>query len=160
MTTILEKFGINPVQIVVPKGLDYVGSVSIRSEHAIGIEVEVENVVDVARIPKGSVWTSKTDGSLRNAGMEFITMPIPASYAPAVLNQLMTQVLNQHCSFSPRTSVHVHLNVQDLELHQALDYVLLYSIFEKLFYKFAGRGRIRNIFCVPITETDLLVNLI
>lgn len=156
MTTILEKFGLTPVNVVVPKALDYIPQIPVYSEQAIGIEVEVENTTQVARIPKGSVWTAHTDGSLRNNGQEFITAPFSATYAPAVLNQLMTTVLNQDCSFSPRTSVHVHLNMQDMELGQAMDLVLLYSVFERLFYKFAGRGRIRNIFCVPITETSFL----
>ncbi len=156
MTTILEKFGLTPVNVVVPKGLDYIPQIPVRSEQVIGIEVEVENTGSIGRVPKGSPWTMITDGSLRNNGHEFITSPIPANYAPAVLNQLMTQILNQDCSFSPRTSVHVHLNMQDVEVGQAMDFVLLYSVFERLFYKFAGRGRIRNIFCVPITETSFL----
>lgn len=158
MTTVLEKFGLTPVEVVTPTNLP-TSQYEVNADYAIGIEVEVENAGNVNAIPRGSVWQLISDGSLRNTGVEYITTPIPARYAPQVLQQLMSQILNGDCCFSPRTSVHVHLNCQDLELHQVLDFMLLYTVYERLFYKFAGRGRIRNIYCVPITETDLMVEL-
>lgn len=158
MTTIREKFELTAVTVVDPK-LPADPRYVVDSTHAIGIEVEVENAINI-HVPKGSVWQQISDGSLRNSGAEFITSPIPANAAPAVLDQLMTHILHQDCCFSPRTSVHIHLNVQDLETHQATDLVLLYTVFEKLLYKFAGRGRIRNIYCVPIIDTSLLTGLV
>lgn len=71
----------------------------------------------------------------------------------------MNNYLAKNCCFSPRTSVHIHLNMQDFTTPQVFDYVLLYTLFEKLFYKFCGRGRIKNIYCVPLIDTDLLVQL-
>lgn len=159
MTTILEKFRLTPVKPFVPRDLSPYGF-TIDSTELIGIEVEVENVQHHVDIPGGSPWAMTTDNSLRNTGMEFVSRPIAASCAPASLNQLLGTLLNQECHFSPRTSVHVHLNAQDMELNQVTDLVLIYSVFERLFYKFAGRGRIRNIFCVPITETNLLHNFV
>jgi hypothetical protein len=126
----------------------------------VGIEVEVENTVIQNGIPTGSPWRTEADGSLRNNGMEFISKPIPASFVPGALQQLLASILGADCHFSPRTSVHVHINAQDMETHQVQDLVLVYSVFEKLLYKFAGRGRIRNIFCVPIVETSLLQGML
>ncbi len=122
MTTILEKFGLTPVTVTVPKGLDYIPQIPVYSEQTVGIEVEVENTAAVGRIPKGSVWTMITDGSLRNHGNEFITAPIPASSAPAVLNQLMTGILNQDCSFSPRTSAVCRVRAPVLQVRWAGSY--------------------------------------
>ncbi len=159
MTTIQEKFKIATVQVFTPKGLDD-HPFPIKSSQIVGIEVEVENVLHDLNIPKGSPWVHTTDNSLRNSGAEFVSKPILASVAPAAISQLLTKILVQDCHFSPRTSVHVHLNAQDMELHQVVDLVLIYAIFEKLLYRFAGRGRVRNIFCVPITETSLCGNLL
>lgn len=159
MTTILEKFKLRPVQVFIPKGLDD-HPFEIKSEQIIGIEVEVENVQHEINIPKSSPWVHTSDNSLRNNGAEFVTKPIPANTAPGVLAQLLNKILVQECHFSPRTSVHVHVNAQDMALHQVIDLVLVYSIFEKLLYRFAGRGRVRNIFCVPITETNLCSKMI
>lgn len=157
MTTVAEKYRLNPPLEGQVTGLR--SNHNIPSNQLIGIEVEVENVIGT-QLPRNTVWHAVADGSLRNDGMEFVSLPIKASSAPAALEQLLSDVLNQACHFSPRTSVHVHLNVQDMEVSQAIDLVMLYAVFEKLFYKFAGRGRIRNIYCVPITETKLLTRLV
>lgn len=156
MTTILEKFKLKPVVAYTVGDLPDV-DFKIESDHLVGIEVEVENVLEFkSSWPKNTVWNMIEDGSLRNAGKEFVSKPIKASEAPKALNQLLNIVLSKECChFSPRTSVHVHLNVQDMEVHQVIDLVLVYMIFERLFYKFAGRGRAQNIFCVPITSTSL-----
>jgi hypothetical protein len=92
---------------------------------------------------------------------EVISKPFEATHAPAMLNYLFNQFLDgKSCCFGPRTSVHVHLNVQDLTRPQALDFVLMYAVYERLFYKFAGRGRQKNVYCVPLADCDLLVNLV
>jgi hypothetical protein len=133
----------------------------VPSQELVGIEIEVENMQqanpghDINR-----VWNIVQDGSLRNNGLEFTTKPIPASAAPVALEYLLKQYLSQECCFSPRTSVHVHLNVQNLQQAQVLDYLLLYVVFEQLFYKFVGKGRQKNIYCVPLSDSNLLANLV
>lgn len=129
----------------------------IDSERLVGIEVEVENF----RVKEGEgtldrVWTSKNDGSLRNEGLELVTSPIPANQAPFALYNLLEQTLSKDCCFSPRTSIHVHVNVQEEEEAQVKNLILWYALFEPLFYRFTGRGRQKNIYCVPLMDTDLL----
>lgn len=126
----------------------------IDSNEIIGIEVEVENINGVGRIR--SMWQSKHDNSLRNNGVEFVSLPIRASDAPAALYSLMTETLGKDACFSPRTSVHVHLNFTDNEPEDVFNMVMLYAVFERLFYKMVGRQRIKNIYCVPLTETNLI----
>lgn len=132
---------------------------AVASKELIGIEVEVENVGRV-RSGVNAVWQQINDGSLRNDGREYITMPVPAAYAPDLLHNLMRVGLRQECSFSPRTSVHVHLNMQDVELEQVGDLLLLYTLFERTLFRFVGRNRARNPYCVPIAETGLLGNFV
>jgi hypothetical protein len=129
--------------------------IQIDDQRAVGIEVEVEKATAGERIHvKSRVWTAHGDGSLRNNGMEYITFPIPVCYAPAALEDLFVSGVNQ-CSFTPRTSIHVHFNCQDLTKDQVNDVVLLYLHFERQLYHFVGRQRIKNIYCVPINDTTL-----
>lgn len=159
MATILEEYGIRPIQ---PHNVTGLGKVSsphvVTSTEFVGIEVEVENVGLLPAMNR--VWQHHEDASLRNGGAELVTQPILATVAPVCLEHLFTQVLSAECCFGPRTSVHVHLNVQDLTRPQTMDLILLYSIYEKLFYKFVGKGREKNIYCVPLYDCDMLPNLI
>lgn len=130
----------------------------IDSDRAIGIEVEVENIT-LNRHPHASVWIPKDDGSLRNNGREYITVPIPASGAPLALQDLLGNAFSKDCCFSPRTSIHVHVNMLDEVAATVEDSVLMYTLFEQAFYDFVGRGRIKNIYCVPLFDTSLLQQL-
>lgn len=160
--TIQMKYGLAGVAGFKPSGLAaVVCNHKVTSSELIGIEVEVENAMaagEAAGLNK--VWQVKGDGSLRNNGYEFVSRPIPAMAAPQALEYLMSHRLDKGCCFSPRTSVHIHLNMQECTSAQVLDYMLLYVIFERLFYKFVGKGRMKNIYCVPLCDTDLLSALV
>lgn len=161
MATIREVFGLNVVKpsmgtnVVRHPGIaESVANIKIPSEELIGIEVEVENITfDTRNIL--NTWQVTEDGSLRNSGVEFITRPIPAFVAPAALQYLLKTFLNNDCSFSQRTSVHVHLNAQDMDMTQVSYITALYMVFEPFLYNFVGRGRRRNIYCVPLADTRL-----
>lgn len=127
----------------------------IESTRHVGIEVEVENLTLEAN-PKTGVWVNTTDGSLRNNGAEWITLPIEARFAPYALRELLADSLSKDCCFSPRTSTHVHVNCQDLTIVQVQDILLLYGCLEPLYFQFTGRGRIKNIYCVPIMDTSMI----
>lgn len=163
MSSILSVYGLAPVNSTHPATL-YRDPFLINdlpkivSDQLIGIEVEVE-AAQAAIANLNKVWNATTDGSLRNNGAEFVSKPIMASDAPITLKHLLSQYLQQDCCFSPRTSVHVHLNVQDLEVTQLVNLVALYTVFEKALFQFAGRGRIKNIYCVPLVDTNLLLGL-
>lgn len=124
-------------------------------EDAVGIEVEVENA-QLKEQPY-AIWRAERDGSLRNSGMEFISSPIHAKDAPHALTNLLEKALSGDCCFSPRTSVHVHFDCTGLDSGKVLDIAVMYCAFEQLFYRFVGRGRAKNIYCVPITESGLIV---
>lgn len=159
MTTILQKYGLGQVTPHKVTGLTSIETPHIvKSNELIGIEVEIENVNNLREQPN-KVWSIINDGSLRNGGHEFVSRPIEAFNAPKALTYLLHNYLGKECCFSPRTSVHVHLNVQDFTLAQVVDMTLLYTVFERLFYRFTGRGRMKNIYCVPLVDTQLLLGL-
>jgi hypothetical protein len=155
--SILETFGLAKVATYdasVHYGKKEALPETIDSDIEVGLEVEVENHI-LTHHPTAA-WMSKGDGSLRNNGIEWITRPIAAQWAPHALNDLLGSALSKDCCFSPRTSIHVHLNMQSFDVSHVTDAVLLYTVFEPLFYKFTGRGRIKNIYCVPLMDTQLI----
>lgn len=125
----------------------------------IGIEVEVENVLRIDPNIPLLFWQHKGDGSLRNRGIEFVTPgTLPAAFAEPALRQLFDG-LNKDIDFSQRTSIHIHMDVRQLSLKQALGLLLTYTAIENVLFKYVGLTRRSNIFCVPITEAGLLEQL-
>lgn len=118
----------------------------------VGIEVEVENV---ARFNEEGMfcWQVHDDSSLRNSGREFVTFPIKGQDIPLALTTLFKTILRPGYDFSKRTSVHVHMNVRSMTPAQIASFVCLFTVFEKLLYKFVGHNRDTNIFCVPLQQT-------
>jgi hypothetical protein len=117
-----------------------------------GVEIEVENVClnGVPSVPEVSGWAAKGDSSLR-AGIEFVTRT-PESLTRTVekLRQYEKVLSKYTYSFSFRTSVHVHMNMQDLTLQDVAKITLAYSSIEKLLGEFCGRSRMNNRFCLDI----------
>ena len=129
----------------------------------IGIEVEVERIskqTSIMRLGReGYLWNNVADGSLRNNGREFVSAPIRGKNIPYAIN-LLCQTLKKSEScigheFSDRTSVHVHLDMQQSTVEQILNLILTYLMVESTLYKYVGGDRSKNIFCVPIIESTL-----
>lgn len=126
----------------------------------IGVEVEAENVIRInPNLHSPTLWAIKDDGSLRNHGREFVTPGvIPASAAEDSLRFLFSEI-NQDIDFSKRTSIHVHMDVRQLQFKQLLGLLFTYSVVENLLFQFVGNNRRNNIFCVPIIETSIMEKL-
>lgn len=122
----------------------------------LGIEVEIENVRHFRRT--SPYWHMIEDGSLRNYGKEFVSLPIKAWRAEQALNTLFAD-LNSDIEFTERTSVHIHMNIRTLTIPQLETLILTYIVFERALFNFIGEDRYNNIFCVPIIETQFGSNL-
>jgi hypothetical protein len=124
-------------------------------ERMLGVEVEVERLYNGTKaIP---FWVVKEDGSLREEGKEYITFPSDSQKTYNALTYLFGHLkqLNPSYNFSPRTSIHVHVNIRDMSFSEVASVVLLYLTVEGLFYKFVGRDRDKSVFCVPIQSSTL-----
>lgn len=124
----------------------------------VGIEIEVENITN--SVATAAYWDIKTDGSLRNNGIEMVSVPLQIKQVQLALEHAY-EALNQNNKpdFSNRTSIHIHVNCRDLTQDQLYNFILLYAIFEKHFYTIAGNKRLNSIFCVPVFRTNLLNQL-
>jgi hypothetical protein len=140
MTTIAELFG--------------TGDPAYRNatDFIAGVECEIEAVKNPGPV---GIFNAVPDGSLRNKGIEFISIP-------STKNDLVSAFKHLHGSlqfypgqepFSVRTSTHVHVNCLSLDVPQARIMVLLYALFEECFFLMVKPDRRDNIHCVPLTET-------
>lgn len=118
----------------------------------VGIEVEVEGM-RAGPTYMDYYWNTKEDHSLRNYGWEFTSIPLRGYQIEYALDYLHAEMVKHPLNkpdYSPRTSIHVHLNVRDMTWSQLKSFVLLYTIFERHFFHIAGTKRESSIFCVPI----------
>lgn len=124
-------------------------------EGMVGIEIEVENIT--SSVVLSPHWSSHEDGSLRNNGIEFVSIPLTIKQIePALSNLYLSLKEKNKPDFSNRTSAHIHLNCRDLTQDEIYTLVLLYAVFEKHFYGFAGTKRMNSIFCVPLYRCNIL----
>lgn len=119
----------------------------------IGIEVEVENCQGVS----GMVfWQCEKDSSLKVSGKEFISIPLSGKqvdYALAELEDLFSRTLGK-LLWSHRTSIHIHQNMSSLREQHLTGYVMLYGLFEDLFFSMVDKVREGNPYCYRATELD------
>jgi len=132
----------------------------------VGLEIEVEG----SRIPRSEelsvynlnhLWTYHTDGSLRgNENGEYVLYkPLPFEAVPAALDKLWTMFETHKTKLddSHRTSVHVHLNVQDFHLNRLASLVSLYFIVEEVLTEWCGEDRVGNLFCLRAKDAPAII---
>jgi hypothetical protein len=119
----------------------------------MGVELEIENTSQEAGDMRG--FRTERDGSLRNNGWEFITLPMYYNNLSERLDKFFAANKFNETNYSERCSVHVHANCRDLTLDQVSAIVLIYQAVEKLLFNFIGNDRDKNIFCVPLSETTI-----
>ncbi len=118
----------------------------------VGLEIDLEgvNCCDVeenSRLMDPFILID--DGSLRNNGGELIfRQPLPYWGAASALDTLQEfftgKEAGRRVTVSGRTSVHVHIDIRDMPKRDFYRYMLLYSIYEKIVYKYAGFSRYRK----------------
>lgn len=127
----------------------------------IGVEVEVEG----HRLPDApDDWNREHDGSLRgeeNAEYVF-ERPLTRPQAFSALNKLARAYKDSETQVddSLRTSIHVHLNVQDFTMTQVMNLFTLYAAAESVLMDFCGEGRKGNLFCLRLRDAEQMVALL
>lgn len=111
----------------------------------VGIEIELEKV-KVGAFP--TTFYMEEDHSLKVEGREFISIPIRAKYLEVELTRLFNGLFQYDTSV--RCSTHLHMNVRDMTVEQVHKLLILYMIFEKSLFNFAGQNRWKNNFCTPL----------
>lgn len=141
----LDKLGASAVLAGYPKR-----DVDSLLNYGVGIEVEAENAVAL----NSDFWQIAGDNSLRNGGVEFkTTYGIRIGHLPEALLQLEGHAKRHKLDFSERTSVHVHLDCRMLTSEEVRQVFVLYLLFEKALFRYAGIDRSHNVFCVPFGQS-------
>jgi len=131
----------------------------VAPDELVGIEIEVENIPYPHQFQY--YWKGKQDGSLRNHGIEYTSIPLRTEQVEYALDHWNKYIKeNNNPTFSQRTSLHVHLNVQNMTWDEIENLVLLYVIFERHFFLQTNQDREHSIFCVPLYKVDNLCNLL
>lgn len=126
----------------------------------IGLEIECEgNSFKKEHIP--SPWTYHSDHSLRgHDNAEYVlSKPINFSTVPKALD-ILWKMFETHGSVldnSNRTSVHVHLNVQDWYLNRLTSFLAMYFCVEELLTAWCGEHRIGNLFCLRAKDAPAII---
>jgi hypothetical protein len=120
----------------------------------VGVEIEVEGKNLPAVFDGG--WRTEVDNSLRG-GQEYIFD------GPCNLDGVKKRLLRLHEAFknaeaqpkfSFRTSVHVHLNVQQLTYNQLLNAIYTYLLIEEPLMNLCGEERKGNRFCLRLADAE------
>lgn len=126
----------------------------------IGLEVECEG----NKFKKEGVvppWLYHQDNSLRGQdNAEYVlNKPVEFDKVPAALDKLwdMFAQYGTILSDSNRTSVHVHLNVQDWYLNRLTSFFAMYFCVEELLTAWCGEHRIGNLFCLRAKDAPAIL---
>lgn len=126
-----------------------------RNKGDVGIEIEVEgqHLIDAV----DNRWEAVADGSLRGESREYVLRkPLPINDVRPALEALQGNLKDAGAklNFSFRTSVHVHINCQDLTYTQYLNLLYAYFLLEEPFMTYCGKERKGNRFCLRLQDAE------
>ncbi len=123
----------------------------IKGDFGVEIEVEGAGLVEV----NNKYWNSVHDGSLRGESFEYVfKKPLIQKDSDIALGSLRECLKGSILKFSFRTSVHVHVNVQELEYTQLLNMIYTYLLIEEPLMTFCGKERKGNRFCLRLQDAE------
>lgn len=129
-----------------------------------GIEIECEgnNLTPI----DSQYWRTEDDGSLRGrfpeSRCEYV-LKKPLKYKSAMLavgHLLNQQRADVEFNFSFRTSVHIHVNVSDMEWEEYLAFCYTWLLCEGPLMDFCGESRKANRFCLRSRDSEGVVDII
>lgn len=120
----------------------------------VGIEVECEGKLG-ALDRAGFFWEQHEEASIRG-GTEFVlSKPVPMELLGKAITELRERT--NLCALnpdSPRTSVHVHQNVQRYTIRELYSVLLAYWAFENILVRMNGTSREGNLFCCRAVDAE------
>ena len=140
------------------KVIEILGLRSTKGMFGIEIEAEGNNI----RFVENDVWNTVDDGSLRGefpeSRAEFVLRkPLNMEHIEAALLNLKEEQEDAQFNFSVRTSVHVHVNVQQLTEQQLMSFIYSYLLVEELLVDYCGLSRKANRFCLRLQDAEGLM---
>ena len=130
-----------------------------KTDGMFGVELEIEGENLPDHLP--AAWCLTQDGSLRGnfptQAAEYVMIK-PMSLASANLNiKRLTDHLQEVGAkplFSHRTSLHVHVNCQELTWDEYSAFLYTSLLMERVLLNFCGQSRVGNRFCLRVTDAE------
>lgn len=124
-------------------------------DHCVGVEIEIENVQmhpePVRQTRLMEMWHTKPDGSLRNGGIEFVSVyGATAADVMTYLPVLHAAMVTSEVSF--RCGLHIHVDVTQFTMPELYRVFMVYTIMEKILFAVSGQ-RGENRFCRPVQDS-------
>lgn len=130
-----------------------------KTEGAIALEMEVEG--DNLPTIRTKMWTTHGDGSLRLNGMEYVSNgPLPKDKVMESLLNWENRLVKSNATVyeSDRTSVHVHMNMQNKTFKEIVQGCVAYFVLENALMRHCGPSRMTNLFCLPLKQSKGQLN--
>lgn len=144
----------------------------INNSVFVGVEIELENIRYFSHSPKYpnifAFWSATEDGSIRN-GTEFIFAdPLKGKNITAALSVMDDFLAGYKDDYggvdaTERCSIHVHLDIRELDAAQLNNLILVYMLLERIVFWHIAPNRIKNNYCRPLTDSsfkDILKQLL
>lgn len=134
---------------------EYVTSSQIVFQSLVGVEIELENVPSKIFEHDFKFWYTKQDGSLRGDSVELVfKSPLAGKSIVDALIEVEKYIRDNGITpdTNDRTSVHVHVDVRDMVYDQLYKMSVLYALFERPLFKYAGEDRKSNVFCMSLEQ--------
>ena len=134
----------------------------IKKAGDVGLELEIESL-SPEKVPVPSPpWQIKADESLRHFGYEYYTTrPIRCDSTKLPAIKKLTDELRK-CNLvfdSPRTSLHVHVNILEHTPLQVWTAAATYWLLDNLLIKFCGEDqRAGNVFCLRAKDSEAVID--
>jgi hypothetical protein len=139
----------------------------VDSDVDLGIEIELEGFHKYGNCQlQHPFWHVVDDGSLRNSGREFILTyrAHGGNYTPVRGLDFVTALddwkkwlavyIEKYAApqTTKRTSIHVHVDVREMDVDQISRLILLYATFEPTLFALMNNGREEEIYCMPFSK--------
>lgn len=117
----------------------------------IGIEIEVENCNPRTgnRLELEKYWSRHDDGSLRNNGMEWVTIDGLLGQDLSAALVCFNENRGRAWESTFRTGLHIHMDVCNMDIEPFARLCILYALTERLLFHWVGADRENNINCLP-----------
>lgn len=127
----------------------------LPKDFRVGVEVELEGI---GFLPfKLKHWNQKSDDSLKDNGVELVFKEPKAGTSILSALDELKQVFALKPRATSRTSIHIHVDVIDMEFRQFINLLKTYVILEKILYRLGGFERYSNNNCLPVsTNIDFI----
>lgn len=125
-----------------------------KYEGDLGIEIEIEGD-NLPRIVKG--WRCEDDGSLRGESCEYVTStPLKIDTIDLTIDELKKSFYKKGGTIneSVRAGVHVHVNIQEMDILQVGCFATMFYMLEDILIRFCGQYREGNLFCLRTSDAD------